>query len=257
MMWYTATHQELRGPHWWLLALWLLWAALLFGGFLFGTSEDANRMPAWTRLGSSLTLVVAGWSWFTCARHSVARRFSLLIAAGMTLGFVGDLFMAKQLPVSEPVLGGMTAFGLGHVAYIVALVDFGNQSGLAARHARWGAWIAWKLIGLVCWSIIVLPSSQAPALRWAALPYTLLLASTAGFATGLALQSRAFVFLALGSALFLLSDLILAAELFRQLTFLSIGDVVWLTYGPGQMLIVYAVASALKVAQGGLRLAPS
>jgi hypothetical protein len=72
------------------------------------------------------------------------------------------------------------------------------------------------------------------------LPYALLLASTAGLATGLALQSTYFVPLAIGAALFLLSDLILAGELFSGLQFPLIGDVIWLTYGPGQALIVYA-----------------
>jgi hypothetical protein len=47
--------------------------------------------------------------------------------------------------------------------------------------------------------------------------------------------------------LLLLSDLILAAELFNDLHFPLVGDVVWLTYGPAQALIVYAVNSALLV----------
>lgn len=50
--------------------------------------------------------------------------------------------------------------------------------------------------------------------------------------------------LALGGALFLLSDLILAGDMFSDLFFRLIGDVVWLTYGPGQMLIVYSVGAA-------------
>jgi hypothetical protein len=75
-----------------------------------------------------------------------------------------------------------------------------------------------------------------------------LLASTAGLATGLATQDAAFIPLAIGTALFLLSDLILAAQLFNGLHFKMIGDVVWLTYGPAQMLIVYSVASAMLAA---------
>ena len=52
--------------------------------------------------------------------------------------------------------------------------------------------------------------------------------------------------LAIGGALFLLSDLILAARLFNEVHFPLIGDVIWLTYGPAQMLIVYSVGSALR-----------
>jgi hypothetical protein len=84
-------------------------------------------------------------------------------------------------------------------------------------------------------------------LHYAALPYALLLSSTAGFATGLALNSGLFIPLALGCALFLLSDLIIAARLFNGVYFRLIDDVVWLTYGPAQMLIVYSVGAAMGV----------
>jgi hypothetical protein len=68
-------------------------------------------------------------------------------------------------------------------------------------------------------------------------------------ATGRALQSSAFLPLAVGAGLFFVSDLILATELFTAFRFPAMGDAVWLTYGPGQMLIVYSVASALAVAK--------
>jgi len=61
-------------------------------------------------------------------------------------------------------------------------------------------------------------------------------------ASGLAVQAPAFVPLALGSALFLLSDLILAAQLFSGVHFYLIDDIVWLTYGPAQALIVYTAS---------------
>jgi hypothetical protein len=236
---------------WWLLGLLLLWAGFLFGGFLLGPANEATnrRMPTWTRMASSLTLVVAAWSWYSVARPGAAGSFSLWIALGVTLGFLGDLCMAGLLPVSQPILGAIAAFGLGHVAYLTALVWFGNQQQLTAPGPRWGALAAWLTVGVAGWLVIVQPSSQPAALRWAALPYTLLLASVAGLATGLAWQAPALGPLALGTGLFLASDLILAGEIFGTWRFPLLGDVVWLTYGPGQMLIIYAVSSALAVVQ--------
>jgi hypothetical protein len=128
---------------------------------------------------------------------------------------------------------------------------FGNQHNLNAPAPRFGAWIAWLLIGLFGWYFIVFRSHKPTILHWAALPYSLLLASTAGFATGLALQDSTFITLAIGAALFLLSDLILAAQLFNKFHFPLIGDVIWLTYGPAQMLIVYTLGSALLVVWNG------
>jgi hypothetical protein len=95
---------------------------------------------------------------------------------------------------------------------------------------------------------VVWRGTQRTPLHIAALPYALLLASTAGFALGMALQDGRFIPLTIGALLFLVSDLILAKQIFNGTHFKGIGDVVWLTYGPGQMLIVVSgVAAALVV----------
>jgi hypothetical protein len=233
-----------------LLAALIAWAIFLFGGFVLGRGdvEGTARMPAWTRMASSLTLVVAAWLWYAFTRETSVAGYALLIAVGMTLGFLGDLFLAPVFPIAQPVFAGIAAFGLGHVTYLAALVGFATAHGLNAPAPRWGALAIWLLIGAAGWYLVVFRGQKASALHWAALPYALLLASLAGVATGLALQSALFVPLAIGAALFLLSDLILAGELFAGLSFPLIGDVIWLTYGPAQALIVYSVASALRVA---------
>ncbi|MEO8608676.1 MAG: lysoplasmalogenase [Chloroflexota bacterium] len=225
---------------------WLVWAALLFGGFFFGklNAEGTHRIPRWARMASSFTLVIVAWGWFEFAIFS--REYILLIAIGMTLGFIGDLFMAQLVPLKDYVLGGIGSFGLGHIAYIIAFISFGNEHNLFLENetTRWIAVFVWWLIALAGWYIVVFRGQKHTFLHYAALPYALLLASTAGLATGLAIHNAAFIPLAIGTALFLLSDLILAAQLFNGLHFKMIGDVVWLTYGPAQMLIVYSVASA-------------
>jgi hypothetical protein len=220
----------------WLIGLLILWAAFLFGGFILGKGE--RRMPTWTRMASSALLVLAAWSWFVLNRDN----FSLLLALGMTLGFVGDLWLAGVLSLGRSIIGGIVAFGIGHIFYITAILTFGNQHGLNALASRWSALIIWLFIGLAGWYLVVFRGQQVTMLHWAALPYALLLASTAGLATGLALQSSHFIPLAIGAALFLLSDLILAGELFSGLQFPLIGDLIWLTYGPAQTLIVYTAS---------------
>jgi hypothetical protein len=75
-------------------------------------------------------------------------------------------------------------------------------------------------------------------LRWAALGYALLLASMSGLALALGLQSRACLPLAAGGVLFLVSDWILGARLFRSWSPRLIEEWVWLTYGCAQALIV-------------------
>jgi hypothetical protein len=144
-------------------------------------------------------------------------------------------------------LGGIGSFGVGHIAYIVGIVGFAGAAGLGDAGVLLAAWLAWLIVGAIGWYFAVWRGAkERGSLHRAALPYALLLASTAGAATGLALQNGLFFPLALGAALFLLSDLILAARLFRGAYFPLIDDVVWLTYGPAQLLIVYSVDAALR-----------
>lgn len=237
----------------WLLPLWLIWATLLFGGYLGGSLQargrDAGRrMPAWTRMASSVVLTLCGWTLAALARSTAADQFALLIAVGMTLGLAGDLLLARLIPVKEPVLAGMAAFAAGHVAYIVGGLNQWRATGVDGPGLLLAAWIAWLALGVLGWWAFVYRGQRITALHWAALPYALLLASTAGVATGLAFHDAKYCLFALGAALFLLSDLLIAAGLFSHRTFrrVALDDVVWLTYGPGQMLIVFTVYAVLR-----------
>lgn len=234
----------------WLLVLIGLWALFLFGGFFFGAPSESysHRMPTWTRMASSFALVVAGWSWFAFSRQQLVNRYALLISLGMLFGFLGDLFLASVLPAPNRVLTGIAAFAVCHVFYILAIAGFANRFKLNDPAARWGMLLLWWLIGLAGWFFVVFRGQDPTLVHWVALPYALLLASTAGLGSGLAWQDRRFIPLALGGALFLLSDLILAGDMFSDLFFPLIGDVVWLTYGPAQMLIVYSIGAVWEKA---------
>lgn len=236
----------------WLFGLFLLWAALLFGGFALGgvwgsadVAAGASRIPTWARMESSVVLVIAAWLFFAAAGRTPIERYGFLIAIGMTLGLLGDLFNAELIPFPNATMGGILAFGLGHIAYIAGFLWLRRVLGLDDARAWWMAVLLWQVVGLIGWWWVVYRAGDVGALHWAALPYSLLLAGTAGCATALAMQDRRFLFLGLGAALFLLSDLILAWRLFRG-AFPFAGDAVWLTYGPGQMLIVYSIGSALS-----------
>ncbi len=238
----------------------ILWAVFLFGGFIFGKLCDdrSRRMPAWTRMASSLMLVFTAWElWWVVSTNQnaiygdaaqtwliigVNDTFTFLIAVGMTLGFIGDLFMAGWIGGEPNPMGGIGAFGLGHIAYITGMIHYANGFGLHGE-ARLYMWIVCALIGVIGWLIAVYIGAKRQKihigkLHYAALIYALLLSSTLGVAAGLALFQTGFIVVAVGAALFLTSDLIIAARLFNKAHFMLIDDVVWLTYGPAQAMIV-------------------
>jgi uncharacterized membrane protein YhhN len=173
--------------------------------------------------------------------------FALCIAIGMTFGLIGDLFLAHLIPVKQDMLAGIASFGLGHVAYIVGGLLLAGILDLQAPALRLISWLAWLLVGALGWYFLVFRGQKPTALRWAVLPYALLLSSTAGIATGLALLDARLLPFALGAALFLFSDLMIGVRLFAERSFgsLNIDDLIWLTYGPGQCLIVYTTAFLL------------
>jgi uncharacterized membrane protein YhhN len=226
--------------------LWLAWAALLAFAMAWGNlGHGHSSLPAtWGRMGASLALVAAAAVGYFQWRGTGAGRFICLIAVGMALGTLGDFFNAsllnKLVPLPDPVLGGMASFGLGHIAYIWACFEAARQAGLHNRRVRNLSLNAWLLIATIGWYAIVYlgATEKTQPLVFPALPYSLLLASTAGFATGLAVQSRAFSLMAVGAALFFLSDMLLAIGLFRG-SLPHSTEWVWLTYSPGQMLIVF------------------
>jgi hypothetical protein len=221
----------------WLLVA--LWAAILFGGLALGWRRSADKqIPRRARLASSLVLVGLAWYGFTLAAGTHAVRYASLIAAGMTLGFIGDLFMARVLPLGNRLVGGIAAFGLGHILYIAAITGYGPVG--------WAALLIWLAIGgLLCYFLVLRGQDRHP-IRWLVLPYALLLSATAGVATGLAFQQPLFAGLAVGAVLFLISDLLIALDLFAGRRFPALNNLIWLTYGPGQALIVTSIWSTFQ-----------
>lgn len=220
--------------------LWYLWLLLLGGSLLIDAQliHDSASIKTWLRLSSSLVLVLAA---LVTARQAASpwKWIAWLCAVGMLFGFLGDAAMANQLRIlPDRVLSGMLCFAIGHLAYIGAVELTRRRLKLAFSRSWLSAVLVWQVIGIAIWYGVVFLSDSKPVLHYPALGYCLLLALTAGMACGLSLQSRPTWWIALGAALFLASDAILAWQLFRGGSSL-IGFLVWATYGPGQMLIVF------------------
>ena len=73
--------------------------------------------------------------------------------------------------------------------------------------------------------------------------YTLFLATAAAVMATVACFDKRFLPVGIGGLLFLASDGFLAVRLFQD-NWRHLGDLCWITYGIGQMLIVYGVIAA-------------
>lgn len=223
-----------------LVALWLLWLAVLATSFVLSARRPGHGLPVAGKIASSAALALAAWVAAGIGRPTP--EVAVALALGMSAGLMGDLAMSSLLPLAQPLMGGIAAFGVGHVLYCAAMLLFARDAGLTSPPAFAAALVVWLGIGAVGWYYAVWRGTEHSSLHAAALVYAVLLAATAGLSSGLALQRASLLPLALGGALFLFSDLILAAGVFGHR---RAGDrVIWGAYGPAQMLIVYSLVLA-------------
>ena len=217
------------------------WAMALAGALGWGLHAGHGSAPAVTgRMISSLLLVAAA----ALAWHFSRSRLMGWVLAGIAFGALGDFANAGLLGPASGTLAAMGAFGLGHLCYVAGILGVLRRQRPAMVPTMTGVGV-WLAAGVLGWYVVVwqAPPSSLDGLVWPALGYTLLLSATAGFATALALALWSFRLLAVGAALFLLSDLILAVRLFRG-AFPWDTLAVWVPYGVGQMLIVFTAVRA-------------
>jgi uncharacterized membrane protein YhhN len=148
---------------------------------------------------TTVLIIVYAWS-----RGHDEPRLRRWVIGGLVLSLVGDVAL---LWPKEGFLPGLVSFLLAHLCYLVA---FTRRERLAARGAPFVAYAA-VAAGVLTWLWPGVP----PALRLPVLLYVLALASMAAQAAVLWRQGspRGGV-LAVGGALFLLSDALLATNRF-------------------------------------------
>ena len=149
-----------------------------------------------------------------------------LIAAGLALGAVGDFFLSR--PGTRAFLAGMGAFACGHLAYAAAFCTPGPMPPVAAILAL--------LVLALSTELWLAP--RTGGLRQPVRAYVVVIVLMA--LAALTLPAAARLALA-GALLFLLSDLLLALDLFvvtggavKRL----LAPALWAAYWSGQALIL-------------------
>jgi len=234
-----------------LLALWFGWLGLLVASFVTGFTSDSWWAGAKLdlRMFSCLLLAVAAWVAWWGLRGRRGAPAMLLVAIGMSLGFYGDSHVGDRLwwpPFPNAIVGGIVLYGVGHLAYVAASAAIRRNESLVGGRRWWLPIVTWQIVALVGWAAVALTSSQQIGLRVPTLLYTLLVAGTPGFMTALAVQRPIYRWMALGGALFLASDILLAWQVFHGSP-PGIDELIWINYGSGEMLIVYGAIAGLQL----------
>jgi len=226
-----------------IIAALLLAQVVLFVGGWLGPWRDAparatnGRLPLAARMLLSFSLLVAALViWQSGARQP---EYAQWVMFGMLASFIGDLIMARLIPLPNRLIGGMIAFGIAHALYITAYVQTGGAALLNS-----GLFLGFGFYGVVSifgwWALIRNPKKES-AINVGALVYGLWIGVMASFALALAVAlGGAFWVTALGGALFVASDFIIGVTEIRGIAIKNANDWVWLTYVAAQMGILYA-----------------
>ena len=101
--------------------LWLAGVTTLLGGAWVFEGNGSLTFPTGAKLGASILLVLwAFWANHLLGQRNLLGRSTAWVAAGMFLGFCGDVVMQRIFFQEHAVLVSIGIFGLGHMAYLLA-----------------------------------------------------------------------------------------------------------------------------------------
>lgn len=227
------------------------WAAAYVFGMLNKRekADGTRRIPLWTKLVMiAVVLGIAALSWpWPSRKHIVLydTTAAALLVIGLVADAIGDLVLADVFPLKQSVIPAIGVFGIGHIAYILAVLTLRNYAGLEDVYLLPTAVIS-GVLAILGWRLLVYNPKGSQTLNMGSLIYGILLFVTTGLAVGLSIEARARYLLSAGLVLFTVSDMFLAQSLIRKRSSPLLRDIVWIIYSGGQLLIAFSVGPALR-----------
>jgi hypothetical protein len=226
---------------WWIAQVGLF-AAGMVGPWRDPPERKTNgRLALPFRMALSLSLVFAAVAIWRDADPETAV-YARWAAFGMSASFVGDLVMARLIPVPNRLVGGMAAFGIGHALYITAYTRMADAAAASIFNSGlWGALAVYLAVTVVGWNRLIRKPERGAAVNTGALLYGAWIGVMASFAVALATAlGGAWWLAAAGGFSFVASDFLTGATEIRGRPMRNSNDWIWATYVAGQMGIVYA-----------------
>ena len=188
---------------------------------------------------SALFLAYAGFRVF----HY--RLSSVLLFMAMAFCFLGDLILAKIIPVPESFLTGMAAFAIGQILYILLFRKVLKEAKQKTRdRIFYQSIVVLGLILLGVWGCLVIPADADLMLTIAILVYGGLLVTMASYAMQLLVLSKKYLLVGLGGVSFLISDMVIALTSVVGMEIPQKKHIIWFTYTFALMGMIYGFAWA-------------
>ncbi len=165
--------------------------------------EWQSRKLAASRLKVSTSVFLLGYTLSLAMSESLSEH--LFIVVGISFGVLGDVLLLGHR--KKWFLAGMTAFLLGHIAYIVAFLKF------EFSYTEWlvtTALLLWISTFVFKW----IAASISGVVRWGVLIYMMVLSVMCALALSIQADDQ-IALVGLGAVLFMLSDLFVAQHRFK------------------------------------------
>ncbi|GAB4519496.1 MAG: lysoplasmalogenase [Amphiplicatus sp.] len=158
------------------------------------------------------------------------RRGAPLAGLALALSSAGDVMLALAPP---RWIAGMAAFALAHLFYIAAFAGLARRSAIDRRTAPLALVALAASSGMAVWLLPDMDALAAPGLAYQAVITAMVMAALASPAPRLAKA---------GAVLFMLSDALIALELYKDVP--PPPGAVWLSYVAAQMMLAKGFAEA-------------
>lgn len=231
-----------------MVTIFFLFQLTLFLIGILGPWRDApalktnGRLARPVRMLLSFSLVIAAFAiWLGGAKMPV---YAQWVAWGMLASFIGDLIMARLIPMPNRLIGGMVAFGIAHALYITAFVQTMQTISSLEPYNRFNVgWLTglllYGLFTIIGWWFLIRNPKKDAVTNIGALGYGLWISVMAACALGLG-YALGFWLTAIGGLLFVASDFIIGITDIRGIKIKNANDWIWLTYVGAQAGIIYA-----------------
>lgn len=209
--------------------IFMLQVIILMLGIILGKGREVNQYAA--MLVSCIFFITSCYLWLK--NRSV---YSKYISRGMFFCFLGDLILAKFIPIG--IAFGGSAFAIAHILFIIAYVKtIKEKNGSVFNSGFYISAAIYYIVLISLWSLKFKDMQSAGILKFGSLVYGICITTMAAMAVSLYKNQKQYLKVAIGAVFFMFSDSFVITSQTTTIAYSSI--IIWTTYIIGLYGIIY------------------